>query len=116
MGAPLIGLTYGACMTKQRVCRFVLIAAACIFAVESVQAQSLDWARRAGGTGFDFGEAVGVDSFGNSYVAGTFTSQATFGSGGGNTVLTSVGGKDMFLAKYDVNGNLLWARGAGGTA
>lgn len=68
------------------------------------------WARAAGGTGADAGQAVALDATGNVFITGLFRLQATFGA----TVLTNAGNSDVFLAKYDLNGNLLWARSAGG--
>jgi hypothetical protein len=81
------------------------------------RAQSLDWVRQDGGPLFLTQEAnaIAVDSLGNSYVAGTFRTMATFGVGDPNeTVLTGVGAQDIFVAKYDPRGRLLWARSAGG--
>jgi hypothetical protein len=51
-----------------------------------------------------------VDGAGNLYLAGLFWGTADFGT----NRLTSRGGADMFLAKYDRAGQLLWARRAGG--
>ncbi len=70
------------------------------------------WARSAGGTsGLDWGTGIAVDAAGNSYVTGWYTGVATFGS----FTLTEAGSNDIFLAKYDANGTVLWARSAGGT-
>jgi len=79
-------------------------------------AGQLIWATRAGGTGFDNGEGVVIDSLGNSYVTASFSSTATFGPGEVNeTLLTSAGGGDIVVAKYDSAGQLIWATHAGGT-
>jgi hypothetical protein len=51
-----------------------------------------------------------VDATGNSYVHGIFTGTATFGT----NILISRGADDIFLAKYDTDGNLLWIQQAGG--
>ncbi len=70
------------------------------------------WAKSAGGTDLDDGYSVAVDSYGNVFVTGYFSSPViTFGS----YTLTNAGYGDMFLAKYDANGNVLWAKSAGGT-
>lgn len=45
---------------------------------------------------------------------GTFRGEATFGAGSSETVLTSAGGEDLFVAKYNASGALLWAKRAGG--
>jgi hypothetical protein len=69
------------------------------------------WAKSAGGAGDDGASSVAMDNSGNIYVAGGFTSPTiTFGS----TTLTIVGTGDIFLVKYDANGNVLWAKNAGG--
>jgi len=72
------------------------------------------WAKNAIGIGDDTGYGVATDATGNVFVTGFFASPTiTFGT----TSLTNVspGSADAFLAKYDTNGNLLWAKSAGGT-
>ena len=49
---------------------------------------------------------------GNSYVAGYFYSSATFGT---HTVTGPSGTYDIFIAKYDSNGNCLWATSVNGS-
>lgn len=68
-------------------------------------------AKRGGGTATDQGEKIYTDAAGNVYIAGTFTSSATFVS----TTLTSFGGQDIFVAKYNNLGNLQWIEQIGGT-
>ena len=70
------------------------------------------WAKRAGGTSFDGGDGIAADRSGSSYVTGNFTGSATFGA----ITLTSAGSEDIFVAKYDASGNVLWAKRAGGTS
>ncbi|MCB5253413.1 MAG: SBBP repeat-containing protein [Candidatus Cloacimonadaceae bacterium] len=69
------------------------------------------WAQKAGGSNYDYGYGIAVDSSGNSYVTGSFQSTATFGS----TTINSSGNTDIFVAKIDSNGNWLWAQKAGGS-
>ncbi len=69
------------------------------------------WARSAGGLEPENGRAVATDGSGNLFVAGEFNGSATFET----TTLTSAGSSDVFVAKYDVGGALLWAQSAGGS-
>ncbi len=69
------------------------------------------WVRRAGGSGFDVGNAIFADA-GGVYVTGGHT---TPGAEFGGTNLVAVGGLDAFTVRYDANGNVLWARNGGGT-
>jgi hypothetical protein len=70
------------------------------------------WTTQIGMTGQPTGgDKVAVDSSGNVYVTGGFQGTANFGS----TNLTSIGSEDIFLAKYNGSGNLIWIIQAGGT-
>src|SRR5262249_14657408 len=53
------------------------------------------------------------DGQGNTYVAGVFQGTVNFDPGVGTCDLTSAGGNDAFVAKYDSQGALVWARQAG---
>ena len=78
---------------------------------------ALVWAKRAGGTGLDEGQGIATDGAGNSYATGRFSGTATFGAGETNeTTLTSAGDFDIFVARYDPSGALVWAKRAGGGA
>jgi hypothetical protein len=68
------------------------------------------WVKRAGGVGEDFGKDIAIDSTGNIVITGGFEGTATFGGLG----LVSTGAIDAFVAKYDANGDVVWARRAGG--
>jgi FlgD Ig-like domain len=82
-----------------------------IFLAKYDASGALVWAKRAGDVNFDRGRGIRVDAAGNSYVTGRFQSMATFGS----TTVTSAGNYDVFVAKYDANGNVIWVTRAGGT-
>ena len=69
------------------------------------------WARNYGGTQGDFGDGVALDGTGNLYVTGFFNGTMTVQG----VTVTSKGLFDVFLAKMDANGTLLWLRTAGGT-
>lgn len=70
------------------------------------------WAQQAGGIGYCIGRGIAVDAAGNSYVTGTFTNQAFFGP----FTLTSpaFSDREIFIAKYDPQGRVLWAKQIGG--
>jgi hypothetical protein len=74
---------------------------------------NLKWAKSAGGGGNDRARAVANDAAGNVYIAGMFTDNAAFGSS--NLAGVGPGTRDIFVAKYDANGNFLWAKAAGGS-
>lgn len=80
------------------------------FFVERLSPQlGTQWAIRGGGTGFD---AVGlnslqVDGLGRILVAGSFSGVADLDPSVGAILVTSQGGSDVFLARYDGTG--VWA-------
>jgi uncharacterized delta-60 repeat protein len=77
---------------------------------------TLAWAKRAGGTSYDLGIAITALSDNSIVVAGEFRGSATFGPGEANqTTLVSAGGFDIFIARYNPDGSLAWAKRAGGT-
>lgn len=83
-----------------------------VFLAKYTPGGELLWVRQAGGAGpEDFAFKVAVNSRGQAFITGLFTEEATFAPG---LTLTSAGDTDMFLAKYDTDGNLLWAQQAGG--
>lgn len=70
------------------------------------------WAKSSQGTGSDEINSICSDKDGNTFVTGWFNSPSlTFGS----TILINAGIYNIFIAKYDVYGNILWAISAGGT-
>ena len=69
------------------------------------------WARRGTGNNGEEATAVALDFAGNVFIAGIL--RGTMNLGGVN--LVSAGADDIFLAKFDADGNVLWARRAGGS-
>lgn len=68
------------------------------------------WVREVNASGGSTANAVDRDGAGNLYVTGKFAGTADFGG----VTLTSRGSNDVFIAKYDPAGTLLWAHQAGG--
>lgn len=67
------------------------------------------WARSEAGGGGDFCTGLAADATGNVYASGRYYSNSiTIGT----TTLTNVNNNyDLFIAKYDTDGNPLWAKG-----
>lgn len=80
-----------------------------IFLAKYTLSGTLLWAKRAGGTDNEKALGVAYDNSGNIFICGKFKSYATFGS----TTVNGSGEDDIFVAKYDANGNFLWVRKAG---
>ena len=83
------------------------------------------WAKTWGGDGYDDGPGVVTDSLGNVYVGGMYQSQeinfdpsgATDTGGTGHPAHDDPGipvNVDVFLSKFDKNGNFQWVRTWGG--
>jgi hypothetical protein len=72
------------------------------------------WAKSIGGTSDDKSNSVVMDSSGNLFITGFFKNTADFDPSAAVANLTSLGGRDIFLAKYNSNGDYLWAQGIEG--
>jgi hypothetical protein len=97
----------------KKICTLLTIGMVLLGAGAKAQAPNWAWAKKAGGSGNDVSNGVCVDASGNSYVTGYFVSSSiSFGT----TTLSNGGGLDYFLTKYDVAGNVLWAKGATGVS
>jgi gliding motility-associated-like protein len=71
------------------------------------------WAIRMGGSQFQYSEKVAVDALGNIYITGRTMGVADFDPGPGVFNLTSNGNYDIFIAKYNPSGGLVWAHNMG---
>ena len=74
---------------------------------------SVIWGRRAGGDGAllgDVGRSISVGPQGQIYVCGEFEGTANFGG----HEIQSRGGQDVFIAKYNPEGEAQWALSGGG--
>ena len=68
------------------------------------------WTQKPGTFATCSGKSIAVDTAGNSYITGSFSGTVIFG----NIQLHSAGKDDMFIARYDPQGNCAWAVSAGG--
>lgn len=69
------------------------------------------WAKSGTGASYSLIRSISADSSRNVYVVGYFGNPSiTFGS----FTLPNSGPTDLFLAKYDSLGNVIWAKGVGG--
>jgi hypothetical protein len=64
------------------------------------------WSRSFGSASDEFGNSIAVNSTGNVYITGEFPATIDFGGG----VLTSAGGSDVFLAKFNNSGTHQWSK------
>jgi hypothetical protein len=70
------------------------------------------WSKSAGGGGFVYVNGIKTDGYGNTYIAGYFSSDTIIL---GNYTLTRTSGPgNSFIAKYDSSGTMLWAKSAKG--
>ncbi len=88
-----------------------------IYVAKYTSAGALVWAFSIGSGWFDSGAGIDLDSEGNVYVTGSFGgANVDFDPAPGSSHLLSVnGGEDIFVAKYDNDGNFLWAHHTGST-
>lgn len=85
-----------------------------LFVVKFDTAGNVLWARRGDGPGDNLSQSISADSWGNVFIAGGYYGTMAFGS---SLLLynnnQSVYSPNAFIAKYDTNGNILWAKSAG---
>jgi hypothetical protein len=102
-------------MKKEIASFIILIFFSCFFS--NAQSPNWIWARSIGTPSFEFGESIITDANGNVYMTGNFSSFSNYPIIFGQDTLTSTNNfQDVFIVKYDSNGNALWAKKAGGTS
>ena len=75
---------------------------------------NLEWAKSFPGAGNNNGRGIAVDGSGNVYATGSFAGTADFDPGAGVNNISSQGQGDMYIAKFDPQGNLAWVKIIGG--
>ncbi|HPN39789.1 MAG TPA: hypothetical protein PL041_15435, partial [Melioribacteraceae bacterium] len=74
------------------------------------------WAKKGSSSKQDRGNGVVVDNLGNYIVVGYFGGAATDTVNFSGYKLTGYGDRDIFVAKYNTNGQLLWVKAAGSSS
>ena len=89
-----------------------------VFITKTDASGNFIWVKQIGtGSNVMSGNAIHVDNFGNILVAGEFTGTADFDPGPGVANMTShSSSKDIFIVKFDQNGNFLWTKQIGGNS
>ncbi|MCF8373333.1 MAG: T9SS type A sorting domain-containing protein [Bacteroidales bacterium] len=72
------------------------------------------WAKMVTGGDGEDPFLLALDNSGNIFISGQFTGIVDFDPGPGVLSYTTNGWSDIFLAKYDPFGNLIWAKSVGG--
>jgi uncharacterized protein (DUF2249 family) len=76
---------------------------------------NLLWAHALGSGGRETVNSIALDKYSNCYITGYYEGNIDFDPGPANNMLFSSGaGRDIFFAKYDSNGNYLWAKSING--
>lgn len=74
------------------------------------------WAKSIGGTGYDEGFSLYLGATADIYLTGFFVNTVDFDPGPSTFNLTASGANDdIFISKFDTNGDLKWAASMGGT-
>ena len=75
---------------------------------------NLDFAKSYGSNSFDIGYSIHNDGAGNTYVCGIFNDSVTFETESGDVTYASNGQTDIFIAKYNSTGTIVWVKRVGG--
>jgi len=91
------------------------IGASDIYLAKFTAGGALEWIRTAGGSGTNnfnqnIANALSIDSSNNYYISGRYVSMAMFDTVTISTPLLN----EFFIAKYNSDGNIVWAKSAGG--
>lgn len=71
------------------------------------------WGKNIGGTGDDYDAGITVDVAGNVILTGSFNDTADFDPSSSTYNMISAGAGDVFFAKYNGSGQLIWAKRMG---
>jgi hypothetical protein len=85
-----------------------------IFIVKYNSSGSVVWAKREGGTDYESGMSIAVGNNGNNLCITGYFRADSINIGGITLINHSSGFNDIYIAKYDTAGNIIWAKNAGG--
>lgn len=85
-----------------------------IFISKFDSAGNFIWAKQIAGAGQTLATQMVIDQTGNLYCTGYIANTTDFDPGSGTLVPATYGSWDMFAAKYDNSGNVIWAKVMGG--
>lgn len=71
------------------------------------------WSKKIDGNGYTYPENIDINNQGHIYLTGYFDGVADFDPGNSVYNLTSAGDYDIFISKYDENGNFILAKNIG---
>lgn len=74
------------------------------------------WAKSFGGSTFDVGVNFAFDASNNMYLMGSYENTVDFDPDLGVSNVTSNGVYDIFISKFDINGNFIWVKSFGGSS
>ncbi|MES2478034.1 MAG: SBBP repeat-containing protein [Bacteroidota bacterium] len=96
-----------------------ILSIALILACGSINAQipKIDWVKSMGTTDQRiYAKSIATDKLGNSYTIGTFEGLCDMDPSSSTLYLNSSGTNDIFISKFDLKGNLVWAKQISGNA
>jgi hypothetical protein len=93
--------------------RNTILFIALFLACGSINAQipKIDWVKSMGTTDQRiYAKSIATDKLGNSYTIGTFEGTCDMDPSTSSLFLSSTGSYDIYISKFDIKGNLIWAK------
>lgn len=72
------------------------------------------WSKTIGSFGNDYAKRIFIDKKNNIFILGMFSGTVDVDPGSNTLNLTSNGWTDVYISKYDINGNMIWTKAFGG--
>ncbi|MEI7587006.1 SBBP repeat-containing protein [Runella sp.] len=101
--------TYTITASAKSACGTVSSLLSVTYTLQTISSASSFKSWRAGSNGNDTGNGIATDATGNVYVIGNYNSAIVFGSTN-LSVSGTLGTNDVFIAKYNSNGDLAWVQ------